>query len=367
MADRPRAAPGSTRTIDVGVGVDLRRLRRGRGLGGNFVDGTVSRVDPRDEPRHGTGAGRRRPGAGGRRGRRPGSAPRAGPAAGRCPARACGELGRSGGRQPDVLIASDLPLQGPSGVVTRAMVDAIRFVLREHGFRAGSFTVGYRSCDDSTAQTGDFETRALRRERQRVRARQTGSSRVIGPFNSFCAADRDPDPQPRPGRAAGDDQPDAPPYAGLTRGGELPPPRTATAASPTSTTRPACATSCACAAATTCRARRSPCSPSSSGSRASTSLDDGSGLLEGPAHRPVRSAARTGSASVAGSASFDPTATEPRGARRQGRALAARDGVVLGADPFDGGDRLREGAARPAGAARHAHGRLRLRLRHPTC
>jgi hypothetical protein len=33
------------------------------------------------------------------------------------------------------------------------MADAIRFVLRRHGYRAGEYVVGYQSCDDSTAQS----------------------------------------------------------------------------------------------------------------------------------------------------------------------------------------------------------------------
>ena len=46
------------------------------------------------------------------------------------PASACGPVVAGAGR-PDVLIASDLPLQGRQDV-TRVMADAIRFVLREH-------------------------------------------------------------------------------------------------------------------------------------------------------------------------------------------------------------------------------------------
>ena len=64
------------------------------------------------------------------------------------------------------MIVSDLPLQSvQAGAGTRAMADAIRLVLQRRDFRAGSHTVGYRSCDDSTAQTGDFETAAARRTR----------------------------------------------------------------------------------------------------------------------------------------------------------------------------------------------------------
>ena len=65
----------------------------------------------------------------------------------------------SGGGRPDVLIAADLPLQGPNGGGPRQLVDAIRAVLQSHGFRAGKYVVGYQSCDDSTTQTGYYEQR----------------------------------------------------------------------------------------------------------------------------------------------------------------------------------------------------------------
>ena len=53
----------------------------------------------------------------------------------------------SGGRKPDVLIASDLPLQGPS--IARTFAAAVQFVLRSHGFRAGRYT----SSDSSRVTT----------------------------------------------------------------------------------------------------------------------------------------------------------------------------------------------------------------------
>ena len=58
-----------------------------------------------------------------------------------------------------------------------AMADAIELVLKQHGFRAGRYTVGYRSCDDSTAQSGTFDLRALRGERERLRAARRSSWR----------------------------------------------------------------------------------------------------------------------------------------------------------------------------------------------
>jgi hypothetical protein len=41
------------------------------------------------------------------------------------------------------------------------MAHAITFVLREHDFRAGRFSVAYQSCDDSIARTGLFDDDVL--------------------------------------------------------------------------------------------------------------------------------------------------------------------------------------------------------------
>ena len=98
------------------------------------------------------------------------------------PASACGPV-VAGSGPPDVLIASDLPLQ--TGDLVHVMADAIRFVLEERDFRAGEHTVGYQSCDDSTAQTGfDFIKCASNAKTYAATARVVG---VIGPFNSQCA------------------------------------------------------------------------------------------------------------------------------------------------------------------------------------
>jgi branched-chain amino acid transport system substrate-binding protein len=101
------------------------------------------------------------------------------------PASACGPV-VAGGDEPDVLIASDLPLQGPAGRVTRVAADAIRFLLREHAFRAGPHAVGYQSCDDSTAQTGGFDFLKCA-SNAKAYAATTRVVGVIGPWHSPCA------------------------------------------------------------------------------------------------------------------------------------------------------------------------------------
>jgi DNA-binding SARP family transcriptional activator/ABC-type branched-subunit amino acid transport system substrate-binding protein len=92
----------------------------------------------------------------------------------------------AGGGRADLLITSDLPLQGGIRVTATQMAHAITFVLREHGFRAGRFRVAYQSCDDSVARTGLFDE-----DKCAANARAYGANRdvvaVIGTLNSPCA------------------------------------------------------------------------------------------------------------------------------------------------------------------------------------
>ena len=100
-------------------------------------------------------------------------------------AAACGPL-RSGGGDPEVLLVSDLPLRvGPQSPVTE-MADAIAATVERAGHRAGTHRVGYRSCDDSTAQSGTFD-RATCRANARAYAAEPKLVAVVGPYNSPCA------------------------------------------------------------------------------------------------------------------------------------------------------------------------------------
>ena len=59
---------------------------------------------------------------------------------------------------PDLLIASDLPMQGPSRVVTEQMVAAVQAGARHTraaDWKAGDYNVAYQACDDSTAQAAN--------------------------------------------------------------------------------------------------------------------------------------------------------------------------------------------------------------------
>ncbi len=101
------------------------------------------------------------------------------------PASTCSKLyyGRPG--RPELVLVSDLPLQGPRAL-TLPMVEAIRFVLDRRGFQAGPYTVGYQSCDDSTAQAGGFDVyRCFSNAKAYARTQDVVA--VIGPFDSPCA------------------------------------------------------------------------------------------------------------------------------------------------------------------------------------
>jgi branched-chain amino acid transport system substrate-binding protein len=184
----PRPDP-IARSIDVGFGVTAAAYGRGAVWVTNFVRDELVRVDPRTNK-----VTARIPLAG-----TPPSVAAddettwvsiaGAPREETLPTSACGPVVAGTGR-PDVLIASDLPLQ--AGDLLRVMVDAIRFVLSERNFRAGPHTVGYQSCDDSTAQTGfDFIKCATNAKAYAATARVVG---VIGPFNSECALAQIPIP-----------------------------------------------------------------------------------------------------------------------------------------------------------------------------
>jgi branched-chain amino acid transport system substrate-binding protein len=91
----------------------------------------------------------------------------------------------SGTGTPDYLIVSDLAAQGNSVVVAR-FVAAIEFVLAQHGFKAGRYSVGYQSCDDSTPQTpqGDLAKCASNAKAYAANPSVIG---VIGTWSSDCA------------------------------------------------------------------------------------------------------------------------------------------------------------------------------------
>jgi len=103
------------------------------------------------------------------------------------PSSSCGPVFYKGSGSPQLLIASDLPLQGAGRAQNIDMQKAIQYVLdKQFHFKAGRFTVGYQGCDDSTAQTGAWDA-AKCTSNGRAYSSERSLVAVLGTFNSGCA------------------------------------------------------------------------------------------------------------------------------------------------------------------------------------
>jgi branched-chain amino acid transport system substrate-binding protein len=102
------------------------------------------------------------------------------------PASSCPTPIVSGGGTPDLLIASDLPLQGASASQTMQMGKAIEFILKQRGFKAGRFRVGYQACDDATVKAASWDAARCVANANAYSANGKVVG-VVGTFNSGCA------------------------------------------------------------------------------------------------------------------------------------------------------------------------------------
>jgi ABC-type branched-subunit amino acid transport system substrate-binding protein/DNA-binding beta-propeller fold protein YncE len=191
-----------TATIPLGAGSTPSAIATGAGAVWVVLtgEGTVVRIDPD------TGAARSIPVGGAptgvavARGRvwisvQPGF--RAGPAARGRPIRMPGAISQNfctpvefaENGSPRFLIVSDLPLQAPPSLVPSLQYsDAVRFVLARRDFRAGRYSVGYQSCDSSSAASIFGGTPATCRRNARAFASAPAVLGIIGPYTSPCAS-----------------------------------------------------------------------------------------------------------------------------------------------------------------------------------
>jgi branched-chain amino acid transport system substrate-binding protein len=125
----------------------------------------------------------------------------------------CSRIYHDGTGSPDVLIASDLPLQGTYANDGLQGTNAVRIVLEQRGYRAGRFSVGYVSCDGATPRDDISPAKCRRSGRAYVDASEVVA--VIGPFFSSCAVHM----MPVLNRAGLAEIGPSNTYVGLTRGG----------------------------------------------------------------------------------------------------------------------------------------------------
>jgi branched-chain amino acid transport system substrate-binding protein len=102
------------------------------------------------------------------------------------PQTSCGDVIYGGDSSPQYLIASDFPLHVGPQASTLAMSQTVEYVLRQHHFRAGKYQVAFQSCDDSTAQSGNYDPVKCAGN-AKLMAADTHVLGVVGPFNSTCA------------------------------------------------------------------------------------------------------------------------------------------------------------------------------------
>jgi len=100
------------------------------------------------------------------------------------PAATCSAIQNPDG---NLLVVSDLPLQGSVRTQTIQMTKAIAFILAQSGWKAGNYSVAYQSCDDATAQAGKWDSGTCSTNANNYVANSSVVG-VIGTFNSGCAA-----------------------------------------------------------------------------------------------------------------------------------------------------------------------------------
>lgn len=93
----------------------------------------------------------------------------------------CADVLYEGDGKPDAIVVSDLALRSAANrQLATAMVRVIEGVLRQRGFRAGEYRIGYQSCN-----SGDDEGLCERNAKMYAATRDVLG--MIGPYYSWCA------------------------------------------------------------------------------------------------------------------------------------------------------------------------------------
>ena len=103
------------------------------------------------------------------------------------PASSCSPLEYKGEGDPDVIVATDFPMQGSSRTQTLQIVGATRLLLEQQDWKAGDTKVALQVCDDATAQAAKWDPDKCSRNAHAC-AQNESVIGVVGTFNSGCAA-----------------------------------------------------------------------------------------------------------------------------------------------------------------------------------
>ena len=133
------------------------------------------------------------------------------------PSSSCTALEYEGEGDPDVLIASDFPLQGLFAARVGGEAANLRLVLDQAGWKAGDVNVAFQACDDATAQAAKWDSGKCNQNAQAYAGNESVIG-VIGTFNSGCAAIEIPVLNQAPGGGVAMISP-ANTYVCLTEGG----------------------------------------------------------------------------------------------------------------------------------------------------
>lgn len=99
----------------------------------------------------------------------------------------CGPVEYRGGSTPELVLVSDLPLNGTSRRKALQINNAIRVELDARAYRAGAHTVGFQACDNSSVETGRWEASSCSGNANAYADRDEVIG-VVGPLDSGCAA-----------------------------------------------------------------------------------------------------------------------------------------------------------------------------------
>jgi branched-chain amino acid transport system substrate-binding protein len=99
----------------------------------------------------------------------------------------CGPVNYGGEGHPQILIANSGALQGPQTDHGVQNAQAIKMVLAQRGWRAGSFTVGVQVCDETSAANPVSPSPAKCAANAKAFGAEKSVVAVLGPVTSTCA------------------------------------------------------------------------------------------------------------------------------------------------------------------------------------